>query len=196
MDFGQVVLLVASLSFIGLGARPPSPEWGAMITEGATNFYQWWIAAAPGIAILLVVLAFNFVGDGLRDTFDVRDAVRRRAHDRAACCSLRDLRVTFDTPAGPARAVRGVDLDVLPGEAVAVVGETGSGKSVTMLAMLGLLQGAQVSGSALYRGTELVGLAPARCCAPCAAPRSSMVFQDPMTSLNPVLHDRPPARRW
>ncbi len=73
MDFGQVVLLVASLSFIGLGARPPSPEWGAMITEGATNFYQWWIAAAPGIGILLVVLAFNFVGDGLRDTFDVRD---------------------------------------------------------------------------------------------------------------------------
>jgi peptide/nickel transport system permease protein len=75
MDFGQVVLLVASLSFIGLGARPPSPEWGAMITEGATNFYQWWIAAGPGIAILLVVLAFNFVGDGLRDTFDVRDDV-------------------------------------------------------------------------------------------------------------------------
>lgn len=70
MDFGQVVLLVASLSFIGLGARPPSPEWGAMITEGATNFYQWWIAAAAGIAILTVVLAFNFVGDGLRDAAD------------------------------------------------------------------------------------------------------------------------------
>jgi peptide/nickel transport system permease protein len=74
MDFGQVVLLTASLSFIGLGAKPPSPEWGAMITDGATNFYQWWIAAAPGIAILLVVLAFNFVGDALRDTFDVKDA--------------------------------------------------------------------------------------------------------------------------
>ena len=68
----QVVLLTASLSFIGLGARPPSPEWGAMITEGATNFYDWWIATAPGIAILLVVLAFNFVGDALRDSFDVK----------------------------------------------------------------------------------------------------------------------------
>ena len=76
MDFGQVVLLTASLSFIGLGARPPSPEWGAMITEGATNFYDWWIAAAPGIAILVVVLAFNFVGDALRDSFDVKDADR------------------------------------------------------------------------------------------------------------------------
>ncbi len=73
MDFGQVVLLTASLSFIGLGARPPSPEWGAMITEGATNFYQWWIAAAAGLAILMVVMAFNFVGDALRDTFDVRE---------------------------------------------------------------------------------------------------------------------------
>jgi peptide/nickel transport system permease protein len=73
MDFGQVVLLTASLSFIGLGARPPSPEWGAMITEGATNFYQWWIAAAPGIAILTVVLGFNFLGDALRDAFDVKE---------------------------------------------------------------------------------------------------------------------------
>jgi peptide/nickel transport system permease protein len=73
MDFGQVVLLTASLSFIGLGSRPPSPEWGAMITEGATTFYQWWIAGAAGIAILVVVLAFNFVGDALRDTFDVKD---------------------------------------------------------------------------------------------------------------------------
>lgn len=76
MDFGQVVLLTASLSFIGLGARPPSPEWGAMITDGATSFYQWWIAAAPGIAIVLVVLSFNFIGDALRDAFDVKDVVR------------------------------------------------------------------------------------------------------------------------
>ena len=73
MDFGQVVLLTATLSFIGLGARPPSPEWGAMITEGATNFYQWWIAAAPGIAIVTVVLGFNFFGDALRDAYDVRE---------------------------------------------------------------------------------------------------------------------------
>ncbi|CAB4868963.1 unannotated protein [freshwater metagenome] len=72
MDFGQVVLLTASLSFIGLGARPPSPEWGAMITEGATQFYSWWIATAPGLAILVVVLAFNYVGDALRDSFDVK----------------------------------------------------------------------------------------------------------------------------
>ncbi len=72
MDFGQVVLLLASLSFIGLGARPPDPEWGAMISEGAVDFYYWWIAAGPGLAILSAVLASNFVGDGLRDMLDPR----------------------------------------------------------------------------------------------------------------------------
>ena len=72
MDFGQVVLLAASLSFIGLGATPPTPEWGAMISDGAVHFYQWWIALGPGMAILLVVLGFNFLGDGLRDILDPR----------------------------------------------------------------------------------------------------------------------------
>lgn len=72
MDFGQVVLLAASLSFIGLGASPPTPEWGSMISEGAIHFYQWWICAGPGLAILSVVLGFNFLGDGLRDYLDPR----------------------------------------------------------------------------------------------------------------------------
>jgi peptide/nickel transport system permease protein len=70
MDFGQVVLLAASLSFIGLGASPPTPEWGSMISEGAIHFYQWWICAGPGLAILSVVLGFNFLGDGLSDYLD------------------------------------------------------------------------------------------------------------------------------
>ena len=74
MDFGQVVLLAASLSFIGLGALPPTPEWGSMISDGAVHFYSWWIAAAPGAAILSVILGFNFLGDGLRDLLDPRRA--------------------------------------------------------------------------------------------------------------------------
>ncbi|HEY7626392.1 MAG TPA: ABC transporter permease, partial [Ilumatobacteraceae bacterium] len=72
LDLGQVVILTATLSFLGLGAKPPSPEWGAMITEGADFFYQWWIAVAPGLAILTVAMSFNFLGDGLRDALDVR----------------------------------------------------------------------------------------------------------------------------
>ena len=72
MDLGQVTLLAASLSFIGLGAAPPTPEWGAMITDGASRFYEWWVALGPGLAILSVVLGFNFLGDGLRDLLDPR----------------------------------------------------------------------------------------------------------------------------
>lgn len=72
MDFGGVVLLAASLSFIGLGAVPPFPEWGSMISEGSRRFYDWWIALGPGLAILSVVLAANFIGDGVRDLLDPR----------------------------------------------------------------------------------------------------------------------------
>jgi peptide/nickel transport system permease protein len=72
MDLGQITLLAASLSFIGLGASPPTPEWGSMITDGATRFYEWWVALGPGLAILSVVLGFSFMGDGLRDLLDPR----------------------------------------------------------------------------------------------------------------------------
>ena len=100
--------------------------------------------------------------------------------------SVRDLRVTFATPGGAVPAVRGVDLDVYPGEAVAIVGESGSGKSVTMMALLGMLNRAEVTGSALYRGTELVGMEPSKL-RQIRGSKVSMIFQDPMTSLNPVL---------
>lgn len=72
MDLGQVILLAASLSFIGLGATPPTPEWGSMISDGAAQFYSWWVALGPGLAILSIVLGFNFIGDGLHDYFDPR----------------------------------------------------------------------------------------------------------------------------
>jgi peptide/nickel transport system permease protein len=72
IDVGQVILLASGLSFIGLGAQPPTPEWGQMIAEGAGSFYSWWIALGPGLAILLISLSFNFVGDGIRDLIDPR----------------------------------------------------------------------------------------------------------------------------
>jgi peptide/nickel transport system permease protein len=72
LDLGQVVLLASGLSFIGLGPTPPTPEWGLMINNATGFFYQWWVALGPGVAILTVVLAFSFIGDGLRDLFDVR----------------------------------------------------------------------------------------------------------------------------
>lgn len=72
-DMGAVILAVAGLSFIGFGAQPPTPEWGVMISEGRNYITtQWWLTAVPALAILLLVTAFNLVGDGLRDILDPR----------------------------------------------------------------------------------------------------------------------------
>ncbi|MDQ1426400.1 MAG: glutathione transport system ATP-binding protein [Acidimicrobiaceae bacterium] len=103
-----------------------------------------------------------------------------------ALLEINDLSVTFPTAAGDVKSVRGVSFSVGAGEALAIVGESGAGKSVSMMAVLGLVPGARVSGSARYRGTELLGLAPNRL-RELRGAHIAMVFQDPMTSLNPVM---------
>ena len=77
LDMGNAILLAASLSFVGLGAVPPTPEWGAMIAAGRHKFFEWWLATFPGLAIFTTVIGFNFLGDGLRDLLDPR--LSRRA---------------------------------------------------------------------------------------------------------------------
>lgn len=73
IGMGATILAAASLGFLGLGAPPPTPEWGRMIAESREFLPQaWWYATAPGIAILLVVMGFNLMGDGLRDAIDPR----------------------------------------------------------------------------------------------------------------------------
>jgi peptide/nickel transport system permease protein len=72
LDIGNAIILTAALSFIGLGAVPPAPEWGAMIAAGQAKFEYWWVATFPGLAILSVVLGFNFLGDGLQDLLNPR----------------------------------------------------------------------------------------------------------------------------
>ena len=77
MDIGFAVLTTAALGFIGLGTQPPTPDWGVMIADGRKYVREaWWFSTFPGIAILLTVLAFNLLGDGLRDVMDPR--ARRR----------------------------------------------------------------------------------------------------------------------
>ena len=69
LNLGWAILNAAGLSFIGLGVRPPAPEWGIMVAEGA-NFIvsgEWWLALFPGLALMLAVFTFNLLGDGLRD---------------------------------------------------------------------------------------------------------------------------------
>lgn len=70
LDLANAILLLAGLSFLGLGAQPPDAEWGSMVAEGAQYFQWWWIGTFPGLAIFTAVLAFNFLGDSLRDFFD------------------------------------------------------------------------------------------------------------------------------
>jgi peptide/nickel transport system permease protein len=72
LDIGGAIVLTAGLSFIGLGAVPPDPEWGAMINAARSKFQFWWLGAFPALAITSVVLALNFIGDGLRDALDPR----------------------------------------------------------------------------------------------------------------------------
>lgn len=73
LGIGDAILIAASMSFIGLGAQPPTPEWGAMIsTARVYAIDQWWYAAFPGLSILITIMGFNLIGDGIRDILDPR----------------------------------------------------------------------------------------------------------------------------
>jgi len=73
VDMGTVILAMGGLAFLGLGTQPPAPDWGLMVSDGRNYILdQWWIATFPGMAIFIVVLAFNLLGDTLRDIFDPR----------------------------------------------------------------------------------------------------------------------------
>jgi peptide/nickel transport system permease protein len=73
LDMAGIILIAAGLGFLGLGAQPPSPEWGLMVSSGRSYLLdQWWVATMPGLAIFIVSFGFNLLGDGLRDVFDPR----------------------------------------------------------------------------------------------------------------------------
>jgi peptide/nickel transport system permease protein len=75
LDMAGIILTAAGLGFLGLGAQPPTPEWGAMVATGRNYLIdQWWVAAVPGLAICIVSLGFNLLGDGLRDVLDPKAA--------------------------------------------------------------------------------------------------------------------------
>jgi peptide/nickel transport system permease protein len=73
LDMGTIILTAAGLGFLGLGAQPPMPEWGLMVSDGRQFLVdQWWVSTLPGVAILVVVMGFNLLGDGIRDVLDPR----------------------------------------------------------------------------------------------------------------------------
>jgi len=79
LQLGNAIITAAGLSFLGLGAQPPAPEWGLMASQGRDLIgLAWWVSTFPGFAVLLTVLSFNLIGDGLRDVLDPRLSLRRR----------------------------------------------------------------------------------------------------------------------
>ena len=135
LDMAGIILTAAGLGFLGLGAQPPLPEWGAMISSGRKFLFdQWWVATVPGLAIFIVCLGFNLLGDGLRDVLDPRRPSERRAPARgrgpARHLPDRDRAASRRCAASPSRSAA---------SGSASSASRGSGKSMTGRALLGLL---------------------------------------------------------
>ncbi|WP_419947070.1 dipeptide/oligopeptide/nickel ABC transporter permease/ATP-binding protein [Candidatus Poriferisodalis sp.] len=201
---GAVILIGATLSFLGIGAKLDDPDWGVMLARSRADFRLEgiWQIIPPGGAVVLTVLAFNLLGDAIRDSLGRdashnalsvprRDFVRPAAepHAAGAALSIRELSVEFPAPGGGASQVlSGVSLEVFPGETLGVVGESGSGKSMTMLAALGLTPapGYMTQGSVEFDRRD-VTLLPEREWQEIRGSDIGVIFQEPVAALNPAL---------
>ncbi|MEL6206247.1 MAG: dipeptide/oligopeptide/nickel ABC transporter permease/ATP-binding protein [Pseudomonadota bacterium] len=202
---GWMILETAGLSFLGLGSQPPVADLGSMLGEARsaliTNPHT---SVVPGVMILVIVMAVNLLGDGIRDALDPRlksGALNRPlpatlvAKDRVAATSAQegiltidDLQTQFRVKDRVYRAVGGVSLAVAPGECLGIIGESGSGKSVTALSVMGLVAsppGLVTGGSVHFRGEDLVG-APYRRLRALRGSKVAYIFQDPLATLHPL----------
>ena len=189
LAMATAIIDVAGLGFLGLGPQDPAtPEWGTMLTNANDYLTVWAVPRDhPRHRDRHLVLGFNLIGDGLREALDPK--LRGRGYSgREPLLAVDDLRVEFWTSRGTVYAVNGISFDIAPGETLAIVGESGCGKSVTALAILGLLAraGRIPSGTAQFGGRDLLRLSD-RAMRSIRGKEIAMIFQDPMTSLNPVL---------
>ncbi len=188
LDVGGVILTASALSFLGLGAQDPTPDWGLMVSEGQTYFTtDWWVVTFPGTAILVTAFAFNLLGDGLRDLLDPR---RSLLHDDWIIRGwiIRgwpSATSRCGSAAGPSSQID--ELTLGQAEIVGLAGESGSGKSMTTLAILGLAHtvGASVSGSIRLDGTELTALSQ-RALRERRGRQVAAIFQSPAMAFSPV----------
>jgi oligopeptide/dipeptide ABC transporter ATP-binding protein len=202
---GWAIITASSMSFLGLGVNPPTPEWGADL-RSAMSYLQsapWLIA--PGVAILLAIVAVNLLGDGLQDALDDDYAERVPSRNRNVpptseplpttdrgippLLRVEHLTTSFLTRAGTVRAVDDVSFDLGPGEALGIVGESGSGKSVLARSLLRLIPDPSrkmTGGSISLEGVELLDLSE-RELGKIRGSKMAIVFQDPLSSLNPTL---------
>ncbi len=203
---GWMILETAGLSFLGLGSQPPQADLGSMLGEARsaliTNPHT---SLVPGVMILIIVMAINLLGDGVRDALDPRlksgalsrplpatlvdrDRQPGGSADTTALLQLSQLETQFHIGPRIYRAVGGVDLQIQPGECLGLIGESGSGKSVTALSIMGLVAsppGKITGGSVYYRGEELVG-APYELLRSLRGRKVAYIFQDPLATLHPL----------
>ena len=211
LEMAELILGEASLSFLGFGVQPPTPSWGLMINEG-TQYVStaWWLVTFPGLAILLTTLSLNLIAGALRSSTDpvqreqwltrvprlVPDLSRTTSPKSAEELSkanshllaVSDLYVEFRTVNQTVKAVNGISYTLDEGETLAILGESGSGKSVSAEAVMGLIEtppGYITRGTVKFRGLDLLTLSDAER-RKIQGQKIAMIFQDPQSALNPV----------
>ncbi|TNC26395.1 dipeptide/oligopeptide/nickel ABC transporter permease/ATP-binding protein [Amycolatopsis alkalitolerans] len=194
------LLAQTGLAFLGLLTPLPAPSWGGMIGDGIQNIMlQPWLIWPPGIITALTILALALLGDVVRDASAEGWAAapsRRKKHrataekplaDSGALLSIENLTVVFDMPGGPVPVLDDVTLSVGPGETVGLVGESGCGKTITAMAVLGLLPGTGriEAGRISFGGQDLTALSDKEL-ERVRGSQIGLISQEPMISLNPV----------
>uniref|UniRef100_UPI003B527BD6 dipeptide/oligopeptide/nickel ABC transporter permease/ATP-binding protein n=1 Tax=Roseovarius indicus TaxID=540747 RepID=UPI003B527BD6 len=201
---GWMILETAGLSFLGLGSQPPQADLGSMLGEARSALISHpHTSVVPGIMIFLIVMSINLLGDGVRDALDPRlrsgalsrplptTLVNRKGNIPAATddlLAIQELETQFHVGKRIYKAVGGVSLAVKPGECLGVIGESGSGKSVTALSVMGLVAsppGVITGGAVRFQGEDLVG-APYETLRQKRGDRVAYIFQDPLSTLHPL----------
>ena len=202
---GWMILETAGLSFLGLGSQPPQADLGSMLGEARSQLItDPHTSIIPGIMIFLIVMSINLLGDGVRDALDPRlrsgALTRPRAQtlvnrggdvpadDRKGILNLQRLSTQFHIGPRVYKAVNEVSLYVNPGECLGVIGESGSGKSVTALSVMGLVPsppGVVTGGAVRYEGEDLLDM-PFEKLRQKRGDNVAYIFQDPLSTLHPL----------
>ena len=201
---GWMILETAGLSFLGLGSQPPQADLGSMLGEARSALITSpHTSIVPGVMIFLIVMSINLLGDGVRDALDPRlrsgalsrpratTLVDRKGDVPAATddlLAIQSLKTEFRVGERIYKAVGGVSLAVKPGECLGVIGESGSGKSVTALSVMGLVAsppGVITGGAVRFEGEDLIG-APYATLRQKRGNRVAYIFQDPLSTLHPL----------
>jgi peptide/nickel transport system ATP-binding protein len=184
INLALAIITEATLSFLGSGMPDTMPSLGTLIRIGNNYLFagEWWIVAFPGFALAGLILSINRNSDEKRRR---NSQVSNRM--TVPVLSVRNLQVEFVTRRNRLRAIDGISFDIAKGEVLGVVGESGAGKSVTGLAVIGLIDPpGRITGGEIYLSGLRIDNLPPEELRRIRGKRIGMIFQDPLTSLNPL----------